>query len=108
MRIAVAAVDAGVESAVEERFGRAPVFVVHDTETGETISITNGENAAAAHGAGTGSASDMVARKVDVVVSGRLGPKAEQVLTASGIRFVARPSGTVAEAIEFVKNEQAN
>lgn len=105
MKIAVASVGEVPESAVEERFGRAPYFLIHDTDTGGFTSLANGGNAAAAHGAGTGTAQTVISEKVDVVVAGRFGPKAEAVLNAAGIKLVAWSQGTVQEAVDRVVNE---
>jgi len=102
MKIAVAAEGRDATSRVDERFGRAAYFVIHDTESGAFETIENGANVSAAHGAGTGSAQEIVSRNVDVVVSGQVGPKAEAVLSAAGIKMVAWSDGTVSDAIGFV------
>jgi predicted Fe-Mo cluster-binding NifX family protein len=36
----------------------------------------------------------------EVVITGKCGPKAEQALTAAGIRIVSDVSGTVRDAVE--------
>ena len=99
MIIAVASVGPEAGSRVEERFGRAPYFVIHDTDSSSYKALSNTGNAAAAHGAGTGTAQTVISEKAEVVVAGRFGPKAESALTAAGIRMISWSQGTVADAV---------
>jgi predicted Fe-Mo cluster-binding NifX family protein len=85
MRIAISSARDGWDARFEERFGRARGFLVHDTDTEETSFLDMGANAEAPHGAGTRTARAIVEAKVDVVVTGRVGPKAGAVLEAAGI-----------------------
>jgi predicted Fe-Mo cluster-binding NifX family protein len=103
VKIAVSSQQPDVNSAIDPRFGRAPYFVIYDTESGEIETVDNLANANQAHGAGTGTAQFVVNKHVDIVVAGNLGPKAEQVLQAAGIRFVQQADGTVQSAIDAVK-----
>ncbi len=106
MIIAVASVGAESGSRVDERFGRAQYFVIHDTLSGEYTALTNTGNAGAAHGAGTGSAQTVISAKAEVVVAGRFGPKAEAVISAAGIGMIAWSQGTVAEAVDMVLKQK--
>lgn len=108
MRIAVASVGADAGSAVEPRFGRAPYFIIHDSEAGSFNTLENAGNAAAAHGAGTGTAQAVITQKVDVVVAGRFGPKAEATLNAAGIKMVAWSQGTVKQAVDLALKQQVS
>jgi len=105
MKIAVASVGSESGSTVEERFGRAPYFVIHDTDSSAYTCLTNTGNAAAAHGAGTGTAQAIISHKVDVVVAGRFGPKAEAVLSAAGIKMLAWSQGTVEQAVKVALSQ---
>jgi predicted Fe-Mo cluster-binding NifX family protein len=99
MRYAIAATGTELSSRVDERFGRAAYFVLGDTNTGNHEVLENSTNASAAHGAGTGTAQELISRKVEIVVAGKFGPKAEQVLGAAGIRLVEVTGGTVGDAV---------
>ena len=105
MIIAVAAEGREVSDAVDQRFGRAPYFVIHDTVTNAYETVENGTNVQAAHGAGTGAAQEITSRHVNVVVAGNMGPKAEAVLEASGVKMITWADGTVADAIELAKSQ---
>jgi predicted Fe-Mo cluster-binding NifX family protein len=91
-----------LESPVYGHFGSAPAFVIHDTETGITTAVDNG-NQAHAHGhcnpvAALGSA------KVDAVVVGGLGARALQALNALGIRVYQAEGDTVRQNVERLKS----
>jgi predicted Fe-Mo cluster-binding NifX family protein len=86
MRIAVTSSGPSPEDAFDSRFGRAPFILVYDTGGDVWEVIDNSPNCTAQSGAGIGAA-DLVARaEVDVVMTGYLGPKAEQALAATQVR----------------------
>jgi predicted Fe-Mo cluster-binding NifX family protein len=84
---------------MDPRFGRAAAFVILDTASGATEVVSNAEGVAAAHGAGIAAAQLMAQRGVSCVITGRVGPKAEQALQAAGIRVVTGEWPTVREAL---------
>jgi len=106
MKIAISAQGTDLSSVVDERFGRAPYFIVYDTETDNFEVLANEQNLTARQGAGTQTAQNVASGKVDIVISGNIGPKAFQVLSASGIKAVLWANGTVAEAIKLFRNNQ--
>ena len=107
MKIAVAAQQAGMTAAVDQRFGRAPWFVVVDTESNTTRDINNGVSLNQAHGAGTGAADLLMREHVQVVVAGNFGPKAQAVFQSAGVETVSWSQGTVADAVAFVREHHA-
>lgn len=104
-RVAVPAMnDAGLDSTMDPRFGRAPWFVVVDMKSGQVVDALINGSAAAAHGAGTGAAALMAQRGVDAVIAGRFGPKAHQALQALGIRmWTGDEDLTVGQAVEKLR-----
>ena len=86
-----------LKSTIDPRFGRARVFLIVDVVSQEIVSELDNTHLAAAHGAGTGAAAVMNANRVDLVISGRFGPKAFQSLDALGIEMWAAPEGIDAE-----------
>jgi len=106
MRIAVSSQGNDLDSAVDPRFGRAKFFIIYDTETKEFEAVTNEQNMFAAQGAGIQSAQTVVGQKVEVVVSGNLGPKAYATLSAAGIKAALWSEGTVAQAIALLESGQ--
>lgn len=87
----------GLAAAMDERFGRAPRFLVVDSETAEVKQVVDNPAVEAAHGAGTGAAALMAEHGVTAVVSGRFGPKAFQALRALGIEAWMTAAGLTAE-----------
>jgi len=103
MRVAVTSQGPTLESRVDTRFGRAPWFIVADTDTGTMQAVRNEQNASAAQGAGIQAAQTVVGQGATAVVTGHCGPKAFRVLKAAGVRVYLGVEGTVAEAIEKLK-----
>ena len=87
----------GLKSLMDPRFGRAKVFLIVDVVTGEVFAEFDNANTDAAHGAGTGSAAGLHANGVDLVISGRYGPRAFLSLEALEIEMWAAPDGITAE-----------
>jgi len=99
VRIAVSAVGPALDSSVDERFGRCAFFVVFDEQTGDTEAIPN-DGVNAAEGAGIKSAGLLLRNRVDVIVTGRVGPKAMQALLAGRLAVYTGVEGTVAQTME--------
>lgn len=102
MKIAVTAVEKGMEAQVDPRFGRAACFVVVDTETMEFEAIDNA-NVAAAGGAGINAAKAVIDTAAEAVLTGNCGPNAERTLRAGNIKLYIGVKGTVAEAVAQFK-----
>lgn len=100
MKIAVTTTGKDLNSPFESRFGRAPGFIVYDTEAKEFESVDNSMNLNAAQGAGIQAAMNVAATGAKVLISGHCGPKAFTVLSQAGIEIFNTSAGTVVEAIE--------
>jgi predicted DNA-binding protein (UPF0251 family)/predicted Fe-Mo cluster-binding NifX family protein len=103
MKIAITAQQASMDAEVDPRFGRAKVFALVDTETGEAAFHDNAVNLNAAQGAGIQSARKIAELGVEAVLTGQVGPKAHAALSAAGVAIYAGASGTVAHAVEQFK-----
>ena len=100
MKLCITATGNDLNAATDAAFGRAPWFVLIDTETGATQGIEN-SNVQASQGAGIAAAQTMSEHGVDAVLTGRLGPKAKAALEASGVgMYEGLGRSTVAEALE--------
>jgi predicted Fe-Mo cluster-binding NifX family protein len=106
MRIAISSQGQDLESMVDPRFGRAPYFIIYDTETDKFEAVDNNQNVMAAQGAGVQASQNVVSHNVEMVISGNFGPKAFHVLSAAGIKTAQWAEGKVSEAIELVKNNK--
>lgn len=103
-KIAVTSEGPGLDDPVDPRFGRAAGFVVVDLDTMETQYLDNGQSQVMAQGAGI-QAAELIARAgVSCLLTGVVGPKAFQALSASGVKIVQNLEGlTVREAVERFK-----
>lgn len=98
MRIAVTSMGPGLESGVDPRFGRAKGFVV--VEGDEFEYVENEKNMQAVQGAGIQAAGNIVNSKVEVLITGNVGPKAFMVLNKAGVKIFIGAKGTVKEALD--------
>ena len=103
MKIAVSSEGPGIDSQMDQRFGRCPYFVLVDTDTMEFESVEN-EGAMASGGAGTSTGMAIAKKGIKAVLTGNCGPKAYSVLNAAGIEVYTGISGTVKSAVEQYKN----
>ena len=108
-RIAVTSEGPSLDDKVDPRFGRAAGFVVVDLDTMDTEYIDNGRSQVMAQGAGI-QAAELVARAgVSCLLTGYVGPKAFQALSAAGIKVGQNLEGlTVRQAVERFKSGQVD
>ena len=103
MKLCITAAGNDLSAATDAAFGRAPWFMLIDTETGATEAVAN-PSVNAGHGAGIAAAQLMADRGVAAVLTGRLGPKAQAALAAAGITMhEGLPPCTVSEALAQFK-----
>ncbi|NYT08107.1 MAG: dinitrogenase iron-molybdenum cofactor biosynthesis protein [Methanomicrobiales archaeon] len=100
MKICIPAKGPDSGDLVDERFGRAPYYLIHDTETGETRSYKN-PAAEAMGGVGPRAAQFLLDHDVNILVAARVGGNALEALKAGGITILLseETGGTVREAI---------
>ncbi len=103
MKIAVTAVGSSMDSMVEARFGRAPYYIIVDTETMDYEAIEN-PNVAAGGGAGIQSAQFIAGRDIKFLLTGNCGPNAFNVFGAAGVQIIVGVTGTVHQAVEQFKS----
>jgi predicted Fe-Mo cluster-binding NifX family protein len=99
MKICVTSEGKTMDSNVDPRFGRCRNFIFFDTDTGKFEAQEN-PNTQLQGGAGIQSGQLMVSKGVNAVLTGKMGPNAQQVISAAGIDVITGASGTVKEAIE--------
>jgi len=103
MKIAISATGPGLDSEIDPRFGRSEYFVIVEPDTMRFETLTN-PNPGAPSGAGIGTAQFVCNKGVEAVITGNIGPKAHQVLSAAGVRMLTGVSGKVSDAIEMFKS----
>ncbi len=100
MIIAITSQGTDIDSEVDPRFGRARYFLVLDTETEQVTPHDNEQNLNAVQGAGIQASRNVKALNVEQVITGNIGPKAFDVLNATGIKIFLGAKGTVKQAVE--------
>lgn len=105
MKIAVSAGNDSLDAQIDPRFGRCQCFVIVDSATMEVDAIPNTSRSAAS-GAGIHAAQTIANQGVKLVLTGRVGPNAQQVLAAAGIEIITGVDGTVRDAVETFKRGQ--
>jgi predicted Fe-Mo cluster-binding NifX family protein len=103
MKVAVTSQGQEITSPVDPRFGRAKYFLVVDTEAGTVEVHDNAQNLQLAQGAGIQAGQTVVNLGVEAVITGNVGPKAYNVLTAGKVKIYPGVSGTAKEAIADFK-----
>jgi len=105
MKIAISATEPSLEGEVEPRFGRSRYFIIVDPETSEFEALEN-PNVETASGAGVATGQFVASQGVKEVLTGSLGPNAQQVLAATGIKIYTGVSGKIREVLETYKKGQ--
>jgi len=106
MKIAICAKQAGLDSLVDERFGRAENFTIVDLDTSVVETV---ENIAKNQASGAGGEAVKLLSKysVDVAIVPHLGPKAETAMEAFEIKTVSQEDyKTVGEVLEAYKSNK--
>jgi predicted DNA-binding protein (UPF0251 family)/predicted Fe-Mo cluster-binding NifX family protein len=85
-KIAVSSAGPGLDGPVDPRFGRAAGFVIIAPDTMVSVYVSNAGSQGIAQGAGIQAAELMARHGVGVVLTGYVGPKAFQALSAAGIK----------------------
>ncbi len=99
MKIAVTSQGKSLDSPIDPRFGRAPYFLIVDTESLEFEVVDNSVNMGAFKGAGIQAAASVSKNGARALLTGYCGPKAFQALEAAKIKVASDVSGTVREAV---------
>lgn len=79
MKLAIALKENDYNSSVDERFGRAPFFIIIDSNTKEFEIIEN-EAKDEATGAGLKAVKNLLKYEIDTIIAGEIGPKAGELI----------------------------
>jgi len=101
-KIAVSSAKAGLDAPVDPRFGRCAGFMIVDPDSWSFEFIDNGNSQSLSRGAGIQAAENVARSGAACVLTGSVGPKAFQALTAAGIRVAQQMENmTVREAVSL-------
>lgn len=103
MKIAITSTGKDLASELDPRFGRAAHFIIVDPESMAFDVVDNKQNLALPQGAGIQAGKTIVENKVDLLITGNCGPKAFQVLEASGVKVIVGARGRVSDVIADFK-----
>jgi predicted Fe-Mo cluster-binding NifX family protein len=99
MKIGLSANGPSLEAQVDPRFGRAPYFLMVDTETMGFEVVPNQPSMQAPQGAGIQAAALVARHRPAAVITGHCGPKAFHTLQAVGIPVIVGVTGIVRDAV---------
>lgn len=85
MKIAISATGKTVDNLLDMRFGRCEYFQIHNTENGE-LKILENKGQLSGGGAGIAASQQVLDEKVDVIITGSLGPNAFEIINKAGIK----------------------
>ena len=102
MKIAVASTGEGLDSQISMIFGRCPQFVIVEIEGKEIKDSKTIQNTAVGQmgGAGITAAQIVGNEKVEVVITGAMGPRAFDVMNQLGIKVFSAVPGTVRDNVQ--------
>lgn len=102
MKIAVSAGGKDLESLIDPLFGRCPYFIIVDTDDSSFEALDN-PNISLSEEAGIKSAQLVASKGVKIVITGKCGPRAVQILSELGIEIIVGLMGTVRQVVERYK-----
>lgn len=85
MKIAISVIGKDMDSLLDPRFGRCDYFQIYDTESKKNNAVAN-KGQTSGGGAGIAAAQQLIDEKVDVVITGSLGPNAFNLINKAEIK----------------------
>lgn len=104
MKIAIPVDEQKLDSPICISFGRAPYFLIYDTENKASSFIDNSVAASSQGGAGIKAAQVVVDQKVDVLLTPRCGENAAEVFKSANVQIFKTTSTVVTQVIEEFLN----
>ncbi len=87
MKIVFSSTGKNWDDNVDERFGRAKGYVLYDEGTDQLSWLSNDENVDGAHGAGIKAAQLVLNTGAAILITGKVGPKAHDILKKTQIKI---------------------
>jgi len=103
MKVILPVESKSLDAPVCPSFGRTPLFVLFDTESGNHEFLDNGA-AASQGGAGIKAAQILVDRGAAALITYRCGENAAEVLNAANVKMYKAQDGSVAENLTKLKD----
>ena len=103
MKIAIPVNNNSIENGVCQSFGRAPYFLIYDTDSDESAFLDN-KAATSQGGAGIVAAQSLVDSKVEALLTPRCGENAANVLNAANVEIYKTMNDSVNDNIQALKD----
>eukprot|EP00828_Plagiopyla_frontata_P034513 TRINITY_DN4493_c0_g1_i10.p1 TRINITY_DN4493_c0_g1~~TRINITY_DN4493_c0_g1_i10.p1 ORF type:complete len:581 (+),score=86.39 TRINITY_DN4493_c0_g1_i10:647-2389(+) len=105
MKIAISCNGKDKESLLDTRFGRCKYFQIHDTEE-KTVEILENKGKDASGGAGIVASNQLIDEKVNVIITGNLGPNAFGLIEKAEIKAYKCESISIKDVLDKYKNNE--
>ncbi|NEZ46698.1 diguanylate cyclase [Clostridium niameyense] len=105
MKIAISSKGKSMEDLLDLRFGRCEYFQIHDMDNDE-LKVVKNEGAMSGGGAGIVAAQQLIDEKVDVIITGKLGPNAFKLVDAANIKAYSCEGISIKSVLEKYKNKE--
>jgi len=99
MKLAVPVTEKLLDASIDQRFGRAPFFLIYDTANLEHHFVDNTQNLESSQGAGIQSAQHIVNAGAQALLTPHCGPKAFKVLQTAKVDVYTCNLETAKQAI---------
>lgn len=99
MKVCITSTGEDKSSKFDTRFGRCAYFIIFDTEDQSFTKLSN-EGVTSSQGAGIAASTQVVGEKVDIVISGAVGPNAMKVLQSANIMIYKGEGDTVESVLQ--------
>lgn len=99
--------NAGLDSMLDTRFGRAGYFLVYDTDEQKILTIQENQFKNDGHGVGIKTATFVIENGCQAIIGAQPGPKAASILVQAKVKMIVEDNGTVKEALERHKQDLA-
>jgi predicted Fe-Mo cluster-binding NifX family protein len=103
MKIIFSSTGKNWEDNIDDRFGRAKGFVLYDEDNDKLSWLSNDKNMNAGHGAGIQAAQLVLNTGAEILITGRIGPKAREVLEKTNIKIYETANVSIKQAYKNFK-----
>lgn len=103
MKIAISATGKTMDSLLDVRFGRCDYFLIYETENKSVNAIEN-KGQSSSGGAGIVASQQIIDENVDVIITGKLGPNAFELISKAGIKAYGCESISIKSALDKYDN----
>jgi predicted Fe-Mo cluster-binding NifX family protein len=106
MKIAITCTKNEIDADVDQRFGRAPYFLIYNIDDDSFEFIENTQSLNLPQGAGVQAVKTVLDKGVNAVLTGHCGPNAFTALSKANIKIFLNVKGTLKDAFQAFKNRQ--